>query len=107
MAVADISVRVSDLSDKQGQKEAFGRLVVTRYPGLTAPVQLDVLPEEVAKLQSLDDVVQLNWYEPGSDGPKTLMVHRGDFDGLATATDMEKVLANGRGVRGRRAKTEL
>jgi len=99
--VADIQVRVSDLTGKQDDREVFGRLVVRKYPGLDAPVQLDVLPDEVAGLQTMDDLVQLEYTAPGSETPKVLLVSREDFDGLSDT--MAEVLSKARGLRGRRA----
>ncbi len=103
--MADIKVKVSDLTRAQRDPGEFGRLVVKRHPAITAPVELDVLPEEVKDLQARDDLVQLDYYGPGSDTPKTIVVTQQEFDQLATDTDMAKVLAGARGVRGRRAST--
>ena len=97
--MAVISVRASDLSGQQGEEAEFGRLVVRRYPGLDSPIQLDVLPQEVSGLQAVEDLVEIEYTEPGSDQPKSMLVSRQDFDALAP--DMAKVLANGRGLRGR------
>jgi len=101
--VADIQVRVSDLTGKQDDREVFGRLVVRKYPGLDAPVQLDVLPDEVAGLQTMDDLVQLEYTAPGAQEATVLVVARSDFDGLSA--DMAEVLSKARGLRGRRATT--
>jgi hypothetical protein len=101
--LAYVQVKVSDLTGEQRDEEAFGRLVVRRHPALDAPVQLDILPEEVKDLQPLDDLVQLDYFEPGSDKPTTIVVARKDFDALNPK--MDEVLAGARGVRGRRTST--
>jgi hypothetical protein len=104
IAVADISVRVSDLTGAQGDKEAFGRLVVRSYPGLDGAKVLDVLPQEVSGLKAETELVEIEYTEPGSDQPRPMVVSREAFDGLAP--DMGKVLAAARGLRGRRSRND-
>ncbi len=70
---------------------------------MDAPVQLDVLPDEVAGLQTMDDLVQLEYTAPGAQEATVLVVARSDFDGLSD--NMAEVLSKARGLRGRRATT--
>jgi hypothetical protein len=52
----------------------------------------------------VNDLVEVEYTEPGSDQSKRMLVNRQDFDALAP--DMGKVLANARSLRGRqRGKT--
>ena len=103
--MANITIKVSDLSRQQGEEADFGRLIVRQYPGLAAPVQLDVLPDELKGLEPMGDLVQLEYYEPGSETPQMLMIARKDFDQLAKSSTMAEVLSKARGLRGRRATT--
>jgi len=103
--LAVVQVRRSDFTGTQAEEEEFGRLVVRKYPGLDGPKVLDVLPGEVSGLKTQGDLVEVEYTEPGSDQPRSMVVSREDFDALAP--DMAKVLADARGLRGgRRARGE-
>ncbi len=84
--------RVSDLSGREAPDKEFGRLVVRKYPGMEGNKVLDVLPDEVSGLKTPDDMVELEYIEPGSSKRRTLMVERDAFDALAD--NMPELLAN-------------
>ena len=65
---------------------------------------LDVLPGEVSGLKTVDGLIELEYTEPGGQSPKTLLVLRKDFDGLAP--DMAKVLQKAPQRPGRRSRSE-
>jgi hypothetical protein len=90
----------TDLTGEEGPEDQFGKLVVRKYPGVDGAKVLDVLPAEVADLLSeTDDVVEVEYTEPGASVPKPLVVPKKSFDALVQ--DMPGVLAKARGTRGR------
>jgi hypothetical protein len=95
-------MRRSDLSGQEGEDKEFGRLVVKGHPAVEGARVLDVLPGELDGLNTVDDLVELEYSEPGADRPKTLVVRRSDFDELAP--DMAKVLAKAPQRAGRRSR---
>jgi hypothetical protein len=99
--VAVVQMRKSDLSGKTGEDQEFGRLVVKGHPGVEGVRVLDVLPDEVDGLKTVDDLVELEYTPPGATSSKTLLVRRSDFDKLAP--DMPKVLAKAPQRAGRRS----
>jgi len=102
--VAVVQMRRSDLSSKTGEEKEFGRLVVKGHPAVDGASVLDVRPDEVASLKTVDDLIELEYTEPGGQSPKTLQVMRKDFDALAP--DMAKVIRNAPQRPGRRSRTE-
>jgi hypothetical protein len=88
----------SDLTGAEGPEDQFGKLVVRRYPGIEGSKVLDVLPSEVADLET-DDLVEVEYTEPGATTGRALVVSKKDFDALAP--DMAGVLAKARTPRGR------
>jgi hypothetical protein len=97
-------MRRSDLSGQEGEDKEFGRLVVKGHPAVEGARVLDVLPVEVDGLKTVDDLVELEYTEPGAESAKTLVVRRSDFDKLAP--DMPKVLTNAPQRPGRRSRNE-
>lgn len=50
-------VLVSDLTGTEADESEFISLVVRQHPAIDGPKQLDVLPAEVEKLKSVDNLV--------------------------------------------------
>jgi hypothetical protein len=98
--LATVTLKQSDLTGVQGPDEEFGRLVVRNYPGVEGARQLDVRPEEVSDIKTVADLIELDYYAPGSGDPKRLVVNKDDFDQL-TSSNMAEVLAGARTLRGR------
>jgi hypothetical protein len=61
-----------------------------------------VLPDEVAGLKTVDDLIELEYTEPGATTAKTLVVRRADFDKLAP--NMAQVLEKAPQRPGRRSR---
>lgn len=91
------SVRVSDLSGAEGNDEDFVTLVVRRHPKLEEPVQIDVLPDEIKGLKNAGNLVVL---EVRNGDTTQVVVTENEFNKLAP--NMDEVLANADGLRGRR-----
>ena len=102
--MAVVQMRKSDLSGKTGEDKEFGRLAVRGHPAVDGARVLDVLPAELDGLKTVDDLIELEYTEPGSTSAKTLLVRRSDFDKLAP--DMAKVLAGAPQRQGRRSRNE-
>ena len=94
----------SDLSGTVGEENQFGRLVVRGHPAVDGARVLDVMPGELDGLKTVDDLIELEYTEPGSTNAKTLVVRRSDFDKLAP--DMAKVLKEAPQRQGRRSRNE-
>ncbi|MBN6191395.1 hypothetical protein JQN58_31475 [Aneurinibacillus sp. BA2021] len=92
------SVRISDLTGAEGKDEDFITLAVRRYPGLEEPVQIDVLAAEIKGLKSADQLVVLEVRNGGE--PQRVVTTKAEFDKLAP--NIQEVLANADGLRGRR-----
>lgn len=98
--MAVVQVKRSDLTGTQGEDNEFGRLVVRKHPAIDGAKVLDVLPQEVSELKTVEELVELEYTEPGAPASRTLVVTRTVFDALAS--DMAEVLKKAPGVRGRR-----
>jgi hypothetical protein len=85
-------VHVSDLSGREADEHQLGRLVVLEHPDIAEPAQLEVLPDEVANLQSAERLVRLEYYAPGSRKPETFTIPADQFNTLAKADDMRAIL---------------
>lgn len=92
MAVKE--VRVSDLTGEQDDN--MGRLVVVSHPKFPGPITLDVREEEVRGLESLGDLVELEYTPPEGRAHK-LIVSAEDFSKLAGNMDgiLTEVVARG------------
>jgi hypothetical protein len=101
--VAVVQMRRSDLSGTTGEEKDFGRLVVKGHPSVDGARVLDVLPDEVAGLKTVDDLIELEYTQPGGGGAKTYLVRLSDFDELAP--DMAQVLAQAPQRAGRRSSS--
>jgi hypothetical protein len=99
-----VQMRRSDLSGATGEEKEFGRLVVKGHPAVDGARILDVLPDEVAGIKTVDDVIELEYTPPGGGSSTTYLVRRSDFDELAP--DMAQVLAKAPQRAGRRRGNE-
>ena len=93
--------RVSDLTGASAPDEQFGTLVVVKHPKLDRVVQLDVLPAEVAGLDSEADLVILELRLPSQEA-KRIVVSLDSFNDLSP--DIESAIAKAPSPRGRRPK---
>ena len=87
------TIHVSDLSGREAEEQELARLVVVEHPDYKElPATLEVLPDEVAGLQSVEQLVQLEYYAPGERRPQRLTITRDQFNDLAKDEDMGAVL---------------
>lgn len=101
--MATVTVKASDLTGTQGPDETFGRLVVRKYPGIEGARVLDILPGELDGLETVDDLIELEYTEPGASAPKLLVVRRENFD--ERAPNMAEVLEKAPQRPGRRSRS--
>lgn len=99
--MAFVTKQVSDLSGTEANAAEFVVVTVREHPELDAPVQLDVLPDEIADLKESGEVVVVEVKTNGGDA-RQLVVTLDAFNALAD--DMSKVLSNARPTRGRRPR---
>ena len=92
-----VSKRVSDLTGIEAPDDKFIELVVRKAPGLTEPVRLDVLADEIKSLKDAGEVVVI---EVRNGDTKQLIVTLAEWRKLHP--DIDKIVANADGVRGRR-----
>lgn len=96
--MAYVSKRISDLTGTEADDEKFVELVVRSAPGLTQPVKLDVLPDEIKGLKGAGELVIL---EVGNNGEKAqLIVTLAEWKKLSPKID--EIVANAPGLKGRR-----
>ncbi len=93
--------RVSDLTGATAPDDQFGTLLVVRHPKLDKVVQLDVLPHEVAGLETEADLVILEVRLPGQDA-RRIIVSLDSFNSLSA--DIDNALARAPSPRGRQPK---
>lgn len=92
------SIRVSDLTGAEGEEKDFVSVVVRKHPALEEAVVFDAKPEELKGLKSAGDLVILE-VKNGGD-PVQVVTTIGEFNKLSP--NIEEVLKNAPGVRGRR-----
>jgi hypothetical protein len=86
-------VHVSDISGKEADEQALGRLVVHEHPEYAdLPVTLEVLPEEVEQLQGASRFVTVEWLPPGARKGERMVVSLDDFNLLAGPGVMESAV---------------
>jgi hypothetical protein len=86
-------VHVSDISGREADEQELGKLVVHEHPDYAdLPVTLEVLPEEVAELNSSNRFVTLEYFQPGSRKGQRMTVGLDDFNLLAGPGAMDSVI---------------
>jgi hypothetical protein len=86
-------VHVSDISGKEADEQALGKLVVLEHPEYAdLPVTLEVLPEEVESLKGTSRFVTVEWIEPGSRKRERLTISLEDFNLLTTPGAMDSAI---------------
>jgi hypothetical protein len=77
-------VHVSDISGKEADEQALGKLFIHEHPEYSdLPVTLEVLPEEVESLEGASRYVTVEWFQPGSRKGKRMTVGLEEFNLLA------------------------
>lgn len=102
--VAIVSRKVSDLTGEEGGEADFAQVVVRQHPKLDQPKALDALVSELGAFKDIGDLVILEIKLPNGD-TRDMYVRLADFN--KAAPDMDKVLENARGTRGRLPGTRL
>ncbi len=85
-------VHISDLSGREADQDQLGRLVVLEHPDIAEVAILEVLPDEVANLQSAERLVRLEYHPPGSRKPEVFTIPADQFNTLAKTDDMRAIL---------------
>ena len=96
--MAIVSRKVSDLSGQEGSDSEFAQVVVRQHPKVDQPKALDVLVEELDKFKDIGDLVVLEVRMPDTS-TRDVYVRLTDFN--KAAENMDKVLTDARGTRGR------
>jgi len=86
------TVHVSDLSGKQADEQALGKLIIHEHPSYATPITLEVLPEEIGDLPESESYVRLEYVPPGETRGQSVILPLERFDKLAQAEDMNAVL---------------
>jgi hypothetical protein len=102
--MALVSTRVSDLTGESGSETRFAKVTVRKHPNLDEPKVLDCLVEETELLKDIKNLVILEVQMP--DG-STCVVHTTLADFNALGENMDGVLKNARGTRGREPGTRV
>ena len=102
--MAIVSRKVSDLSGQEASDVEFATVIVRQHPTTDEPKALDVLASETEQFKELGDLVMLEIQLP-TGHKKNLAMRLADFNKLAP--NMEQVLKNARGTRGRLPGTRL
>ena len=87
-------VRVSDLSGRQANDDAFAKLIVHEHPQYQGPISLDVLPEEIGDLPDSDQYVSIEVIQPGERSGQRALLAVDRFNQLASGGDMASILMN-------------
>lgn len=96
--MAIVSRKVSDLSGEEGTDADFAQVVVRQHPKLDQPKALDVLVSELGQFKDIGDLVVLEIRMPDTS-TREMYVRLTEFN--KTAPNMDDVLQNARGTRGR------
>jgi hypothetical protein len=86
------TIHVSDLSGKQADEQALGKLIIREHPSYSTPITLEVLPEEIGDLPESEPYVRLEYVPPGETKGQSVTLPLERFDKLAQAEDMNAVL---------------
>jgi hypothetical protein len=86
-------VHVSDISGREADEQELGKLVIHEHPDYAdLPITLEVLPEEVAELNSSNRFVTVEYFQPGSRKGQRITVGLDDFNLLARPGAMDSVI---------------
>ena len=86
-------VHVSDISGREADPEALGKLIVHEHPGFEGlPVTLEALPEEIEKLREATRFVTVEWIEPGARRGKRMTVSLDDFNLLGGPGEVDAAI---------------
>ncbi|MFC8074659.1 hypothetical protein ACFUN8_03865 [Streptomyces sp. NPDC057307] len=96
--MAIVSRKVSDLNGQQGDDNEFAAVVVRQHPNIDQPKVLDVLVTETEAFKTIGDLVVLEVTMPDGD-KREIAMRLVDFNKLAP--NMDEVVKNARGTRGR------
>ena len=102
--MAIVSRKVSDISGSEAPDAEFAQVIVRQHPKLEQPKALDVLADEVAQLKDIGDLVVLEVRMPNGS---TRDVHMRLTEFNKIAPNMDEILQNARGTRGRLSGTRL
>ncbi|MEV6241018.1 hypothetical protein [Lentzea sp. NPDC051838] len=102
--MAIVSRKVSDLTGEEGAETDFAQVVVRQHPKLDQPKALDILVTELSSFKDIGDLVILEIKMPYGDS-REAYVRVADFN--KAAPDMDEVLKNARGTRGRLPGTRM
>lgn len=97
--MAIVSQKVSDLSGKQGDDKQFAAVVVRQHPDIDQPKALDVLVPELKAFTDIGGTLVILEITMPDNSKRDVYVTEGEFN--KAAPDMEKVLREARGTRGR------
>ncbi|MBD2828139.1 hypothetical protein ID875_06915 [Streptomyces globisporus] len=96
--MAIVSRKVSDLNGQQGDDNEFASVVVRQHPNIDQPKVLDVMVTETEAFKEIGDLVMLEVQMPNGD-KRDVAMRLVDFNKLAP--NMDEVVKNARGTRGR------
>jgi hypothetical protein len=96
--VAIVSRKISDLNGQEGGNTDFATVIVRQHPSLSEPKVLDVLTVETEQFKEIGDLVVLEVQMPNGS-KRDVAMRLADFNKLNP--NMEKVLQDARGTRGR------
>jgi hypothetical protein len=86
------TVRVSDLSDRQGGETEFGKLIIHQHPEFAQTITLDVLPDEIGELPESEAYVEVEFIQPGDSSGQRATLTVEQFNKLGGSKDMKAIL---------------
>ena len=102
--VAIVTRKVSDLSGQDGTDDQFATVVVREHPNIDQPKALDLLVTELELFKEVTDLVVLEVKMPNGT-TKDMAVRLADFN--KAAANMDEILKNARGTKGRLPGTRI
>jgi len=83
-------VHVSDLSGRQADESAMGKLIVHEHPNYRTPITLEVLPDEIGELPEAETYVSIEYVPPGERSGQRTVISIERFNKLASSGDMKR-----------------
>jgi hypothetical protein len=102
--VAIVTKKQSDISGQDGTDDQFATVVVREHPNLDQPKALDLLVTELDLFKEVADLVVLEVKMPNGT-TKEMAVRLADFN--KAAPNMDEILKNARGTKGRLPGTRI